>query len=241
MRCLLIDGGNTRIKWALIDHYQWIESGLVDYQALSVWNPPSNLDFIGWLCVSKEEDLIEAFISNLQIPSFRLTPPFSNGPVKSHYNLQELGPDRYALLAGALREFGSNPIVILSLGTCLTLDFCAEGLHLGGFISPGVSMRFEAMHRFTGKLPRLQPPTSAEIWPGTSTKQAMQEGVRQGIVAEMKAFINRASLQYPNIQVVLCGGDAPAFENVFEKPIFARPQLVLQGLAAIILNHDKTP
>lgn len=241
MRCLLIDGGNTRIKWALVEDHQWIESGLVNYQALSVWNPPKNLDAVGWLCVSKEELLIQEFILSLQIPSVRLTPPYTNGPVKSHYQLQELGPDRYALIAGALNEFGTKPLVVISMGTCLTMDFCAEGLHFGGFISPGVSMRFEAMHRFTGKLPLLSPPSSDEYWPGTSTKQAMQEGVRQGIIAEMKAFISHASLQYPNIDIVLCGGDAPAFENVFEKPIFARPQLVLQGLAAIILNHDKTP
>jgi type III pantothenate kinase len=241
MRCLLIDGGNSRIKWALVVQNQWIESGLVDYQALSVWCPPTNLDAIGWLCVSKAENQIQAFVEKLGINHFRLAAPFPDGLVNSHYNLLELGPDRFALIAGALHEFGPKPLVILSLGTCLTMDFCAEGIHLGGFISPGLTMRLEAMHRFTGKLPLLHPPSGHAVWPGRHTAEAMQEGARQGILAEMKAFLAQAALQYPDVLVVLCGGDAPIFENAFEKPIFARPHLVLQGLAAIILHHDNTP
>ncbi len=241
MRCLLIDGGNTRIKWALVENNQWLESGLVEYRALSFWKPPGQLDRVGWLCVGKEEHLIENTIVNWAIPEIRLRPPYKDGLVLSKYNLKELGPDRYSIIAGVISEWKSKPVVVISLGTCLTMDFCANGEHQGGFITPGFTMRLTSMHHFTGKLPLLAPAEGSWQWPGLTTAEAMQDGVRHGMAAEMLAFVAKAAEQYPDPDVVLCGGDTPAFENAFQKPIFARPQLVLQGLAAIILNHDTTP
>src|SRR5262249_24520746 len=105
----------------------------------------------------------------------------------------------------------------------------------GGAISPGISMRFEAMHTFTKRLPLVTPAT--EQLTGDSTESSMRSGLMNGVLNEVGGFISDYRKKYPDLRVVLCGGDTAFFENNLKQPIFAAPDLVLSGLNRI-LNYN---
>jgi len=67
----------------------------------------------------------------------------------------------------------------------------------------------------------------------------MQSGVINGVLAEIDGLIDRYKAKYPNLAVILCGGDAHLFENKLKQPIFVAPNLVLTGLNRILLHNVK--
>ena len=99
-------------------------------------------------------------------------------------------------------------------------------------------MRFESMHTLTARLPLVQSAMSPELI-GDSTITCMQSGVMNGILAEMQGIIERLKMKYPDLRVILSGGDSRFFENQLKPSIFAAPELVLVGLNRI-LTHNVT-
>ncbi len=99
-------------------------------------------------------------------------------------------------------------------------------------------MRFQAMHSFTKRLPFIDVAThdfsSLPSLIGKSTRAAMQSGAFNGLLAEIEGFIERYQREQGECQVLLCGGDAPLFENSLKNRIFAAPNLVLVGLNRIL-------
>src|SRR5262245_12853808 len=119
-----------------------------------------------------------------------------------------LGVDRIAAACGAWNIFPGQHSLTIDLGTCINYEFVhADGSYRGGAISPGVNMRFEAMHRHTARLP-LAPATDATPLTGISTLTCLQSGVMNGVLGEIKAIMSRYADEYPGIRVILCGGDA---------------------------------
>jgi type III pantothenate kinase len=148
-----------------------------------------------------------------------------------------LGYDRIAGVAGALAEFPGQPILVIDAGTAITFDFLSpEGRYPGGNISPGLSLRFKSLHQFTSRLPWVEYQPGVPLI-GHSTEEAILAGVVQGVVFEIEGYISALSLQYPDLAVVLTGGDAPRLANRIKKAIFASPFLVLNGLN-LILQHN---
>jgi type III pantothenate kinase len=156
-------------------------------------------------------------------------------PITKNYDTPEtLGADRIAASAGANFLFPNENLVVIDMGTCITYDLMdANAVFQGGLISPGMKMRFKAMHSFTKRLPLVDPVINPELI-GKSTRKAMQSGVMNGIFSEMEGIIERYRHKSPGLRVVLCGGDAAFFENSLKPPIFAVPELVLIGLNRIL-------
>ena len=167
-------------------------------------------------------------------------------PIGNAYDTPHtLGADRVAGAVGAAALFPGVPSLILDLGTCLTADFVdRDGVFRGGLISPGLAMRFRAMHEQTARLPLVgfdkdDPAVngSGQNWPAltaTNTRQAMQSGVVNGLMLEMNGIIDTYRREQPGTVVLLCGGDASSFESRLKGPIFAVPELVLIGLNRIL-------
>jgi len=164
---------------------------------------------------------------------------------KAYDTPHTLGADRVAAAVGATVLFPGQDCVVLDLGTCLTADFVdGGGVFRGGLISPGLQMRFRAMHEQTARLPlvtfgidEMGSTGPNESWPGltaTNTRQAMQSGVLNGLMFEMNGIIETYRRERPGTVVLLCGGDAPSFESRLKGPIFAVPELVLIGLNRIL-------
>lgn len=161
-------------------------------------------------------------------------------PIRNAYDTPHtLGADRIAAAVGATVLFPGQDCVVLDLGTCLTADFIdREGVFRGGLISPGLHMRFRAMHEQTARLPLVTfEPNELELWPDVTaknTRQALLSGVVNGLMFEMNGIIERHRRERPGVVVLLCGGDAPSFESRLKGPIFAVPELVLIGLNRIL-------
>ena len=120
------------------------------------------------------------------------------------------------------------------MGTAITFDILTSGgEYLGGNISPGLVMRFRALHAFTSQLPLLEKDEfSAD--PGTDTRTAIISGVQKGILYEIHGYMEHFSEQYPGLKVILTGGDADFFADKLKRPIFVVPNLVLCGLNFIL-------
>ena len=156
-------------------------------------------------------------------------------PIKILYATpQTLGVDRIAAVCGAIGIFPNHPCLVIDAGTCINYEFIddKENYH-GGGISPGIAMRFEAMHTFTSRLPLVNPTQDAPLI-GDSTETCMQSGVINGMRAEMEGIIQQYLDSYPGTRVIFCGGDASFFENHVKHSIFVEPDLVLQGLNGIL-------
>ena len=111
-------------------------------------------------------------------------------PVENLYETpQTLGYDRMAAVVGANEQFPGKDILVVDAGTCITYEFIdAAGRYHGGNISPGVQMRFKALHEFTGRLP-LVVREGRRLPLGKDTDTAMREGVLKGMEYEISVCV----------------------------------------------------
>jgi type III pantothenate kinase len=149
--------------------------------------------------------------------------------------------DRLAAVVGANYFFPEQDCLVIDAGTCITFDYIDRNKkYFGGSISPGLTMKFKALHTFTGRLPLVeQTEKNAEQVPlvGQNTVACLQSGVLNGTLAEVDGMIAAYLKQSPDLITVMCGGDAPFFETNLKARIFAVPDLVLIGLNRI-LNYN---
>jgi type III pantothenate kinase len=159
-------------------------------------------------------------------------------PVKILYATPTtLGVDRIAGVCGAKHMFPKTNVLVIDAGTCITYDFLdRDGNFLGGGISPGLMMRFNAVHNFTARLPLVP---LVEIAPliGDSTETCIQSGVINGLIEELGGIISLYRQKFEGLAVILSGGDARFFENKLKGSIFAVPELVLSGLNSILIHN----
>jgi type III pantothenate kinase len=161
-------------------------------------------------------------------------------PVKILYKSAEtLGLDRIANAVGAATLFPNKNVLSVQAGTCLVLDFVNEkGEYLGGSISPGMKMRFEALHEKTKKLPLLRASDNCIDFIGADTISSINCGVINGICYEIDGFIDEYRAKFENLIVILTGGDAECLQKFIKNTIFAAQNLVLKGLNEIIKYNE---
>ena len=160
-------------------------------------------------------------------------------PFKNRYTTPEtLGVDRIALTAAAAHRFPARNVLVIDAGTCITYDFLnAENEYLGGAISPGISMRYKALHTFTGNLPLLQPDDFSDVT-GNSTASSIHSGVINGIIHEINGIIAQYKEKYEDLTVILTGGDTQLLSERLKNSIFVEPNFLVTGLN-IVLEHNK--
>lgn len=144
-----------------------------------------------------------------------------------------IGADRLALLAAAADQFPNNNNLIIGMGSCITYNFINQNqVFLGGSISPGMEMRFKAMHDYTAKLPLVQSDWNLPLI-GYDTKTNLQSGVVYGIINEIEGFIERYSQKYSNFNPILTGGNTEFFATRLKNKIFADNYFLFKGLYAL--------
>ncbi len=161
-------------------------------------------------------------------------------PIKNNYKTPEtLGKDRIAAAVGAWHIFPNQNLVVIDAGTCITIDFVhSSGLYMGGTITPGISLRYKAMHHFTSRLPLVKR-QRLDGFIGYSTETCMSMGAQMGATLEIEGFISLYEKDFGEISVIITGGDADYFVNELKNEIFAHPNLVLTGLNEILkYNSD---
>ena len=103
---------------------------------------------------------------------------------------------------------------------------------LKGRISPGMRMRFKAMHDLTAKLPIVEVDWNFPLI-GYDTRTNILSGVLQGMAAEIDGIIDEYKSKFEKFNVLLTGGDTANFVRHLKNKIFADPWLILKGLYAI--------
>lgn len=237
MRNLVIDIGNTRIKYGIFLEGKLIQEEtqqhLVgnDIFRLATNHRIENIIYSS-VAANLPEELYEELHAIYKV--FELTHQLSLPFANAYATPQTLGKDRLAAAAGALNWYPGHTCLVVDAGTCITLDVLrADGVYLGGNISPGVRMRLRAMHEQTARLPLVEPGSPPNIW-GTSTETALQNGALLGAALEIEALAMRLGQQWPDLKIVLTGGDSPFLANSLECKIFVHSNLVLYGLNKIL-------
>ncbi|UCS94480.1 type III pantothenate kinase [Echinicola marina] len=238
MRNLVIDIGNTRIKSALFDGLEMIEEQSLNYiDELLRYTDAWDFDHVIVSSVRWSSQELE-----LMLPfGFLFLDQGTLLPVKNQYQTPHtLGLDRLAAAIGAYSKTGKGPVLSIDLGTCITYDFIdAYKAYLGGAISPGLQMRFRAMHEQTARLP-LVDYDFEEVKPGLiggNTLDGMKSGVYFGIKHEIEGIIKQYLGNHQDLKVFICGGDAKFFESLTKDHIFVIPNLVLHGLNRILIYN----
>lgn len=157
-------------------------------------------------------------------------------PLKNKYkSTGTLGSDRLAASIGAFSLYPNKNVLTIDCGTCIKFNFVNEANeYLGGGISPGIELRFKALHNHTAKLPLLEMDDSFTKLIGENTQESILSGVLNGAVAEVEGIIRSYQLTYPNIIIVLTGGNGDFFVKRLKSSIFGHPNLVLLGLNQLL-------
>ncbi len=160
-------------------------------------------------------------------------------PIEVSYETPKtLGADRIAAAVGAHGEKPGVPLLVIDAGTAITYEYVtADGRYLGGNISPGVRLRFEALHAYTSRLPLVQK-EGRELDFGVDTDTAIRAGVLRGVAFEIEGYIREVQKKHPNLFVFLTGGEHFSFESSVKKCIFADRFLVLKGLNRILYYNQ---
>lgn len=161
-------------------------------------------------------------------------------PIKNGYGSPKtLGKDRLACAIAGATIFPDKNVLIINAGTCITYDFVDEtNWYHGGAISPGMEMRFKALHTFTGKLPLITYKSFENIV-GQTTEESILSGVINGITGEIESVVKQYTENYPGLHVILSGGDLINFDRRLKISIFAVPNIVTRGLHEILKFNVK--
>jgi type III pantothenate kinase len=234
---IVVDSGNTysKVAWFSGDQLVSYRTGL-EFEELIVSIRSDIPERIMYSSVNRSVDEFRDALQ-IEVPVLNLSGTTQVPLAKDYDTPETLGADRVAAAVGANWLVPESDLVVIDMGTCITYDLVdKQGIFRGGLISPGMKMRFNALHTFTRRLPLVEP-KSDPVLIGKSTLQAIQSGVINGMIAEIDGIIERYRHEKPTLRVVTCGGDAPFFESKLKHPIFAVPELVLIGLNRILLYN----
>ena len=241
MKILALDIGNSLTKLALFT------DGTLDFvernpsESGHLKNILSKIDFsdIDYCVYSSVKKLSVEDLAYLQRYSFNSLKSIWPSDFIVHYDsFQSIGEDRLASVLGAyyLSNF-SVPLLTIQMGTAITYDYMLEKKVIeGGAISPGLRIRFLALHNYTDLLPLLELEGYNEMI-AHSTREAILSGVMIGTKAELEYRIQSFFAQFPLGKVYLTGGDIIFFSMSDEKQIFANSNLVLWGLYYATIMH----
>jgi type III pantothenate kinase len=236
---LIIDIGNTRIKVAVFQQYKLVETEIISNDELI--NTLKNIQkkfslknaIISSVGKIKSKDIKTLYaIQKVITLDHSVKLPFIN----KYKTPKTLGVDRIALVAAAVHQFPKKNVLIIDAGSCITYDFVSSKKeYLGGAISPGINMRYRSLNHFTANLPKLE--ISKFSLTGINTNQSIHSGILNGILHEINGVIAEYQDKYPNLTVVLTGGDTNFLAKKLKSSIFANPNFLLEGLNSILIHN----
>lgn len=236
---LVLDVGNTRVKWGLFNAQGIVKHGVAahgDVSGLMTGVGKEGISGVVLGSTSHPDPTLLAALGGVA-PVLEITGS-SDAPIGNGYGSRPtLGADRLANATAAVQRFPGRPCLVIDLGTCVTYDVCEpDGTYAGGAISPGLLMRARAMNAYSARLPLVEPGPAPALL-GTTTQQGLEAGVHFGLLGELEGFIRRFGHRRPNMAVLLTGGDAPRIARGLESGIFALPLLTLEGYHALLTHH----
>jgi type III pantothenate kinase len=251
---LLLDAGNSRLKWAILRNGHFESGGVLDLAGGAI----KELASAAWAELDTPESVV---VSNVNGEPFRRA---LNSWVKRHWKLSpdyvvaeaelfgirnayaesaRLGIDRWLALLAA-RELFNGPVCIVDCGTALTIDALAQdNRHLGGLIIPGLKLMRDALvGRAETIREQMQSASHEQVrLLGADTGSAVVGGTLYAIVAVIDRVMAdlRAELG-SGLRCVLTGGDALGVLPLLATRAHLEADLVLLGLARIAHSRRLT-
>ena len=249
MKALLMDVGNSRIKWGVLDNDQIKRTGHISQERIR----EKGLQVLTTKIPRRVDDV---FISNVAGTTFatRLsgvvgmhcdcdvrfarTERRGWGVTNSYTQPRRMGVDRWVAMIGAWAEVGAACLVV-DAGTAVTIDALDdEGKHLGGQIIPGVATMADSLSSATSDIPQVRPAPGrdgADLGMfARNTAAAVREGAQNAVAGAVDRAIQTLQSNAYQPVVVLTGGDASRILNALCETPLHRPHLVLQGLAHML-------
>lgn len=230
---LCIDIGNSRVKVAvfesdkLIKNFSFFKESLFEELGLIKSAYPISNAILSTVTLLESAVLIKLeTLFPLKILNNNLKLPFT----LAYKTKDTLGLDRIALAASAIVNYPNQNVLVIDAGTCITYDFITDkGIYLGGAISPGIQMRYNALHNQTAKLPQLQL-KYPENFIGNTTEMSIHSGVCLGVIYEINGMVSTYASKYRKLTIVLTGGDINFLAGKLKSTIFANSNFLLEGL-----------
>lgn len=237
---LTIDIGNTKAKYAVFNDKNIVESHVFDplsddLTAVLQQHPDINKGIISSVGGNVNECLEQLTNIKMIVLSSATKLPFT----LTYKDKTKIGADRLALVASAFAEKPHQNSLVVDIGTCITYDILtSDDRHLGGPISPGMKLRFKAMHEHTALLPLCEPTHDKTKLICDDTTECLQSGVQLGVLYEIKEFINLYSLKFNNLNIFISGGDNIFLQNQLKNCTFASSNFMFNGLRLILEYND---
>lgn len=239
---LLIDAGNTRIKWALVDPQQpaaWQASGAVPHAGLtalaSTWRPAG---VTAAIVANVAGAALQVQLAALLHDALGVTPQWfvsraeCAGLRNGYREPAQLGCDRFAAMIGARARYPAQALLVVSCGTATTIDaVSAEGDFIGGMILPGLDLMLTSLARHTAQLPQVEHDAVTPALFADHTDAA----ILSGCLAAQAGAIERALAAHAGARCVISGGAAPRVTTALSVPTVLIDHLVLHGLHAAYL------
>ena len=244
-RALLVDMGNSRLKWlwtidAEIDETTFGRGNRADFQRHSRLSGGLSPDRVLLSSVADQENTA-AVIADCESQWGRCVRRLESlavqaGIVNAYESPGALGVDRWLAIVGAAHAHGM-PVVIMDLGTATTLDAVDErGRHMGGLIFPGPALMLESLDSATAMkvptaLPDSEEATRPGIGPAQSTSGAISEGVCAAQIGALNQFLRHVSARLStDPQLVVTGGAAKGILHRLDQDHVFDPWLVFKGM-----------
>ena len=239
---LIIDIGNTSIKLAVFQMNKIVNTRtLQDCKLeLEVDNvllefPKINQGIISCVGIlpKKEIEKIQKKISLIFLNQD------SKLPFKLQYSTTDtLGSDRLALVAAACNQYNGKNVLVIDAGSCITYDFVDKNKnYFGGAIAPGINMRYNSLSHFTSNIPLLSKKITQNFI-GNSTESCIHSGVIKGVLHEIEGAISDYKNKYPDLTVILTGGDTDFLCKQLKISIFANSDFLLDGLNFLLETNS---
>ncbi|MEQ1636777.1 MAG: type III pantothenate kinase [Methylococcales bacterium] len=239
---LLVDIGNTRLKWAIADDNTLTLADPLLLQAPTFkesllkqwWMLPKTPIELAISCVSHAELLQQVILLAQELwPMIKLVIPkaqaYALGVTNAYLEPEKLGVDRWLALL-AVRQLYQQPACVIDCGTAITVDFMnAQGQHLGGVISPGLTLMKRALASGTEQLSYAENTYTAEL--AKHTQAAIYSGTLYAAVGLIEKSLNR---QEGRFKVFMTGGDAAVIAAELAAETIVYENLVFQGLLDVL-------
>lgn len=247
---LLIDIGNTRIKWAIPVHtsqyvlnerqVSWARLGHVAHldvlQLRDMWLGLSVTDVI--ISNVARQDvydqvchvLTQVFGETVNIQRF-VSQAHCAGVVNHYQYPDKLGSDRFAALIGVKQLFNQQHVLLATCGTATTVDtLTKEGHFVGGVIVPGLDTMARSLANSTAQLPKIDSITNSITAAANNTIDGIVSGCINAQIGVLMQIYEQQKLTYGQLTCVLAGGAASLLSPFIKIPHTIIDHPVLTGL-----------
>lgn len=236
MKMLLIDAGNSRVKWAMVEGGMWLQQNVLENThapALSVAFaelPSPDRILISNVAGESMAQLLSVACAAWQCPiEFIVAQVRQCGVRNSYEHPAQLGSDRWAALIAAWHQERASCLVV-NCGTATTVDaLSAEGEFLGGLILPGVDMMQSSLAAGAAQLVQIE-----GVWREfpRNTADATFSGSIQATIGAIRLQFEALAVR-GNVRCLLSGGAADKVQSHLKLPSVQVDNLVLRGLQII--------